>query len=743
MNIVGKNVLRADAAQKVTGTHEFAIDGKVPGMLWARIVRAPLGHARIVTADTAAARAVPGVVSVLTAADLPTPMPLYGSVIADQPLLAVGKCRYYGEPVAVVLADSDEAASLGVARTRIDYEELPAVVTVADALAADAPLVHDATTAPGSNVHKQYEYAWGDVEAAEPACHTIVENTYTFPMIHHFALEPFSVIAWPEAGGVQIKSPVQHPFLLRRVVAECLKLELSKVRVMATSIGGGFGSKGYAKYEPLAAYLAMRTGRPVKISTSLDDAFVTARRLSATVHMKTGFDRDGRILLQKVDADYLMGAYADAAPRITQKASYVSCGPYRIPNLKTVARAIYSNTTPSTAARGFGMPPLNFALETQMQMAAKSLGIDPVEIRLRNLVKRGEQLVPGDIPADGEWSEGLRRCADMIGWNDPLPPGTGRGISIGIKNPIPGSVSNALVKLHADNSLTVAVGTSEMGQGACTVLAQIASEELGIPMDRITMIMGDTAAVPFDVATAGSRSTVTMGNAVQSACKDVVRQLEEMAKELGLIAPGEKLQINGGMMSDRQNSLSFNDIFTRYFSKTQGEVVGRGLYKGEVVAGHPLGGLSDFWEVIFIAVKAKVDPATGKVSILKMINVSDIGKAINPLHCKSQEEGGAMMGLGHALMEQMIYDQKGRLRNGSPLDYRIPTTMDVPWEMDSSLVENQDGAGPFGAKGIGESGAITAGAAIAAAVSDATGVFFKDLPITSERVWAALSAEKV
>ncbi|MBK5959619.1 hypothetical protein CCR97_15600 [Rhodoplanes elegans] len=737
MDIVGKSVLRADARNKVTGAHDFAIDGQVSGMLWARLVRSPLGHASIRGIDRAAALAVPGVVAVLAGDDITGPMPLYGSVIADQPLLADGVCRYHGEPVAVVLADTDEAALAGVAKVGLDLEERQAVTSVAAALAADAPLVHQAT---GSNVHKEYNYAWGDVAAAEPECSFVVEDTYTFPMIHHFALEPFSVIAAPDNGGVMIRSPVQHPFLLRRVVADCLGMELSRIRVVATSIGGGFGSKGYAKYEPLAAYLALRLGRAVKITTTLDEAFVTARRLSATVHMKTGFAADGRILLQKVEADYLMGAYADAGPRITQKAAYVSCGPYRIPNLKTVARALYSNTTPSTAARGFGMPPLNFALETQMQIAAKRLGIDPVEIRLRNLVRKGETLVPGDIPADGEWSEGLKRCADMIGWNDPLPAGTGRGISIGIKNPIPGSVSNAVVKLHPDNSLTVAVGTSEMGQGACTVLAQIASEELGIPMERITMIMGDTAATPFDVATAGSRSTVTMGRAVQSACKDVISQVEAMGRELGLLDADEPLAVRRGVVSDGRNSLSLNDIFTRYFSKTQGEVVGRGIYRGQVVAGHPLGGLSDFWEVIFIAVKAKVDPATGRVSILKMINVSDIGKAINPLHCKSQEEGGAMMGLGHALMEQMLYDERGRLRNGSPLDYRIPTTMDIPWEMDSSLVENQDGAGPFGAKGIGESGAITAAAAIAAAVGDATGVVFKELPITSERVWAALSA---
>jgi CO/xanthine dehydrogenase Mo-binding subunit len=736
VDFVGKNVLRDDAFNKVTGRHEFAIESKMPGMLWVRLFRSPSAHARIKTVDASEALKIPGVVAVLSAADLPKPMPVYGSEIRDQPLLADGECKYHGEPVAVVLAEDDDAALAGVSAVRLDYQELPSVVSVAQALAPDAPLVHASLL---SNVCKDYVYKWGDVDKASGECFRIYEDSYAFPMIHHFALEPFSVIAHPDNGGVTIRAPIQHPFLLRRVVSECLNLELSRIRVVASSIGGGFGGKGYAKYEPLAAYLALRMGRPVKITTSLDEGFFTARRLAATIRMKTGFDCDGKIIVQDVTSDYLMGAYADAAPRIAQKAGFLACGPYRIPNLRNVVQALYSNTIPATAMRGFGMPPLNFALETQMQLAAKDFGMDPVEIRLRNLVAKGEVLIPGDTPADGEWSEGLRKCAELIAWDDPRGKNEGRGISIGIKNPIPASVSNAVVKYHADDSLTIAAGTSEMGQGARTVFAQIAAEELGVPMDRIRVIMGDTGAAGFDSATAGSRSTVTMGNAIVAACKDLSSQLEQMAKEVGLIDPNEKAEIKGGMVSDRQNNLSFSEIFTRYYSKAAGEVIGTGTYRGQKAASHPLGGMTDFWEIIFIAVKVKVDPSTGKVRVTKMANVSDIGKAINPLHCKSQEEGGAMQGMGAALMEQMIYDSEGHLKNGGPLDYRIPTIMDAPPDMDSALIENQDGAGPYGAKGIGESGCITAGSAVANAIADATGHTFKALPITSEHVWAAVS----
>jgi CO/xanthine dehydrogenase Mo-binding subunit len=746
VEFVGKSVLRADAYSKVTGSLEYAIDGKMPGMLFARLLRSSSVHARIIRIDAAEARQLPGVVSIFTADDLPKPMPTFGPVIADQPLLADGESKYHGEPVAVVLAEDDEAARAALGKIKVEYQDLPAVCTVEDAIRADAPLVHAGGKGHtgqvcATNIYGESEYKWGDVAKAESECRHVFENVYKFPMIHHLPLEPFSVISYPENDGVVIKSPVQHPFILRRVVGACLGLELSKVRVVPTDIGGGFGAKGYAKLEPLASYLALRMRRPVKITLSVDEGFFTARRLSASVRIKTGFDDQGKIMFQDVTADYLMGAYADAAPRIAAKAGFLGCGPYRTPNLRTISRAIYSNTVPSTAARGFGMPQLVFAIESQMQVASRHLGIDPVEIRLRNLTAKGEELVPGDTPVDGNWSEGLLKAAEMIGWGNPKAADVGRGIGIGIKNPIPAAVSNAIVKLHPDNSVTVAVGTTEMGQGARTTFAQIAAEVLGVPFERIKVVMGDTAAVPFDLATAGSRSTVSTGNAVVAACNDLLNQLRDMAHELDLIDGSEEVKVSGGMVRGCRNTVSYPELMQKYLGPTQGEVIGRGSFKGKKAPGHPLGGLTDFWEIIFTAVEVKVNPATGKVRVTKMVNVSDIGKAVNPLQAKSQEEGGSVMGLGHALLEQMIYDSSGRLKNGSPLDYRIPTTMDVPSSMESFLVENQDGPGPFGAKGVGESGAIGVAAAIAAAVADATGIIFRELPITSEKVWNSLKAQ--
>jgi CO/xanthine dehydrogenase Mo-binding subunit len=558
-------------------------------------------------------------------------------------------------------------------------------------------------------------------------------------MIHHHALEPLSCIAYPMDGGVAIKSPIQSPFILQRVVASCLGLELSAVRVIASDIGGGFGGRGYPKLEPLAAYSAMRTGRPVKLSASLDDGFFTVRRLAATVSIQTGFDLEGRIVFQDVKADFLMGAYADACTRIVQKAGFLGCGLYRTPNARIVSRAIYSNTVVSTACRGFGMPQLVWAIESQMNAASRLLKIDPLEIRLRNLPARGEVFVPGDTPADGDWREGLKKAAAMVGWGDPKKSNVGRGIAIGVKTPIPASVSNAVAKLCADGSVTVAVGTTEMGQGARTVFAQIAAEVLRIPVEQIKVIMGDTTVAPFDLATAGSRSTVTMGTAVMAACEDLLIQLGAIARELGVIDREEDAEFANATIRGHQGPISYGELLKQYLGTLQGEIVGRGMFQGEKDSSHPLGGLSDFWEVVFTSAEVEVDRATGKVAVRKLVNVSEVGLAINPLQARAQEEGGLIMGLGHTLMEELVYDESGKLLNAGPLDYRIPTAMDIPI-IETHLMENRDGPGPFGAKGIGEGPVIAVAPAIADAVYDAVGVVIYDLPLTPERVWSALNA---
>jgi len=741
---VGKSIRRADAVKKVTGALEYTIDSNMAGMLHGKLLRSAFARARIISIDMAGAQQMPGVVAVLTASELPQPVPRFGPVIADQPLLASGETKYHGEPVAIVLANDEDTAAAAIRQIRVEYEELPAVCTVADALRPDAPLLH-----PGgkrhdgricdSNVCGEFEFKWGDVDKAKRECARIIDEVYSFPMIHHHALEPLSCIAYPVDSGVTIKSPIQSPFILQRVVASCLGLELSAVRVIPSDIGGGFGGRGYPKLEPLAAYSAMRTGRPVKISTSLDDGFFTVRRLAATVRMQTGFDLEGRIVFQDVKADFLMGAYADACTRIVQKAGFLGCGLYRTPNARIVSRAIYSNTVVSTACRGFGMPQLVWAIESQMNAASRLLKIDPLEIRLRNLPARGEVFVPGDTPADGDWREGLKKAAAMVGWGDPKKSNVGRGIAIGVKTPIPASVSNAVAKLCADGSVTVAVGTTEMGQGARTVFAQIAAEILRIPVEQIKVIMGDTTVAPFDLATAGSRSTVTMGSAVMAACEDLLIQLGAIARELGVIDREEDAEFANATIRGHQGPISYGELLKQYLGTLQGEIVGRGMFQGEKDSSHPLGGLSDFWEVVFTSAEVEVDRATGKVAVRKLVNVSEVGLAINPLQARAQEEGGLIMGLGHTLMEELVYDESGKLLNAGPLDYRIPTAMDIPI-IETHLMENRDGPGPFGAKGIGEGPVIAVAPAIADAVYDAVGVVIKDLPLTPERVWSALNA---
>ena len=714
---VGKSIQRADVVKKVTGALEYTIDSNMAGMLHGKLLRSACARARIIRIDTSGTRQMPGVVAVVTATELPQPVPLFGPVIADQPLLASGETKYHGEPVAIVLANDEDTAAEAVRQIRVEYEELPAVCTVADALKPGAPLLH-----PGgkrqdgricdSNVGGEFEFKWGDVDKAKQECARMIDEVYSFPMVHHHALEPLSCIAYPAGNGVAIKSPIQSPFILQRVVAACLGLDLSAVRVIASDIGGGFGGRGYPKLEPLAAYLAMRTGRPVKISTSLDDGFFTVRRLAANVRMQSGFDCEGRIVFQDVNADFLMGAYADASTRIAQKAGFLGCGLYRTPNARIVARAIYSNTVVSTACRGFGMPQLVWAIESQMNAAGRLLKIDPLEIRLRNLPARGEVFVPGDIPADGDWREGLKQAASMVGWGNPKPSNVGRGIAIGVKNPIQASVSNAVAKLHSDGSVTVAVGTTEMGQGARTTFAQIAAEILRIRPEQIKVLMGDTAVAPFDLATAGSRSTVTMGNAVVAACEDLLTQLGAIARELGVIDGEEAVEFANATIRGRQGPISYGELLKQYLGPFQGEIVGRGMFRGKKDPRHPLGGLSDFWEVVFTSAEVEVDRATGKVAVRKLVNVSEVGLAINPLQAEAQEEGSLIMGLGHTLMEEMVYDESGKLLNAGPLDYRIPTTMDIP-VIETHLMENRDGPGPFGAKGIGEGPVIAVAPAIA------------------------------
>ena len=738
---IGRSHERVGGRDRVTGAQHFIADIHLDHVLHVKLVHLPIAHARIVSIDATAAMAVEGVRIVFTAADLPQPVPRYGPAFADRPVLAVGETKFFGEPVAAVAAETEDAAEEAARLVRVEYEALPAVITVTQALDPSLPLVQDPSLRPthplkDTNRFQEWTFGWGDVASAK--ADLIIEHDYEFPMVTHFAIEPHVFMAAPDENGVTIWSPIQHPFVLQRVVAASLNWPLSKVRIIAPDSGGGFGGKGWPKFEPLVAYLALRLGRPVRLVLTLEETFQQVRRTSATVRARTGFTRDGLIAFQDLETNFLLGAYADIGVRVVSKASYAACGPYKTPNARVLARALLSHTTPTTAFRGFGTPQASWAVESQMTEAARLLGIDQDEIRLRNVPAKGEAFIPNDTPSDGDWRQAIQRAAQALDWGTPLGPNRGRGISLGLKSSSTASASLAIVRLHYDGSVSVLSGTSDMGQGARTVLSQIAARELGIELDRVAIVMGDTAVVPYDSSTSASRSTVFMGNAVIKACADVKAKLRGLAAKAFRVAEDE-VEVIPGLVRIPGKEVTYLDTLKAAYGPPRGEVIGIGEERGGGYRPeHPLGGSPEFWEFMCTAAEVRVDPEVGMVEITRLVLASDIGKALNPLQVEAQDEGAAVMGLGHSLMEHLILDEQGRILNLGALDYRIPTTQDVPLELQSILIENQDGPGPYGAKGAGEGGILAIAAAVGAAINQAAGTEIRELPLTPERIWKAI-----
>jgi len=739
---IGASPTRVGGHGRVTGLQQYVADIRLQDVLQVKLVTLDCARARIISIDTSAAEQVPGVHLVMTAADLPQPVPRFGPQFVDRPVLAVGETKYHGEPVAAVAADTKDAAEEAARLVRVEHEELPAIFSVAAALDPDAVLVQDPAIRPNdplarTNVLREHRFGWGDVEAAAASADLVVEGSYVFPMVTHFAIEPHGFMAAPDGDGIAVWSSIQHPNWLQKILAKLLDLPLAKVRVFAPDPGGGFGGKQHTKFEPLVAFMALETGRPCRLILTLEETFQAVRRVSTEVHVRTGFRTDGTLVFRDVEANYLIGAYADIADRTVSKGSYASCGPYRIPAARILARSILSHTPPSTAFRGFGNPQPIWAVESNMDDAARALGIDPLELRLRNLPRKGEAFIPYDTPADGDWEQTVRRAAELIGWGTPLPPGRGRGLAVGMKSGPTTGLSYSTVRLLADGSVVVYAGTSDMGQGARTVFAQIAAEELGAPHDWVTVVMGDTAVVPYDQQTSASRSTVLMGNAVLRACRDVQAQLRAMAARLHGVDESE-IVVERGVVRLPDRVLPIIDVLKPGLGRLGGELIGNGEMRKDAEPDHPLGGSAAFFEFNCTAIEAEVDEATGDVTLLRHATVSDVGRAINPLQVRAQDEGAAIQGLGHTLMEHYIFDESGRIRNLGAIDYRIPTSMDLPLELLSETVENDDGPGPYGSKGMSEGALLCVAPAVAAAVRDATGAVIRDLPLTPERVWRAL-----
>ncbi len=678
---------RQDAWQKVTGRARFTGDLRVPGMLCGKLVRSTVPHARIVGVDTARALAIPGVVCVLLPDDV-AGLGLYGHAVKDRPVLAQGVARYIGDPVAAVAAETPEAAQEAAEAIEIRYEPLPAALNIDEALREGAPSIH----AKG-NYCVDLRIKDGDLAQGWAKAVHVREDVFQFPSTYQYAMEPHTMLAYWRGRRLTVWSTAQHPFQVQRELAEMFALPLSQVRVAVPFIGGGFGSKSYTKYEPVAAALARKAGRPVRMEFSVEEAILTNRRHDARIWAKTGVDADGRIVAREAKVWLDTGGYADNGPRVANSAIAQLVGCYEVPAFDVEAIAVYTNKSPAGSFRSIGKPQTVWALETQLNRIARDIGLDPVELRRRNLAPRGTVLRPGELPLSVDLRGDLDTLADEGGYG-PLS-----GIACATAGAGASPVSVAMVRLHPDGSATVQAASSELGQGAKTVFASIASRELDIAPELIAVVSSDTDLALYDRSTGASRSTTVMGRAVQAACRDARRQV-------------------GGL-------------------KTAQEVIGVGYsgpHEGVRVSGKPV-----LWETGMALAEADADPETGVVTVRRYVSVADLGKAIQPELCEGQEWGSATHALGHTLFESLEW-RDGQLINGSLVDYRVPTFEDMLEDFTSVLVENEDGPGPYGSTGVGEGGVPPFAAAVAGALERRYGVTFSELPLTPERVWRTLES---
>jgi CO/xanthine dehydrogenase Mo-binding subunit len=769
MSAVGQSVERADGRLKLAGQAEFTGDIRPDGMLYGAVLHSPVGHARIKSVQTAAAEKADGVVAILTAADLSDLDPYYGHALRDRPIVALGKVRFVGEPVAVVAAESQAAADAAVARIDVEYEELPVAASLDQALADGAPLVHEKRARPGSahglgelpdadgNVCYSYSFSRGDVGAAFAEAAVVVEGEYSFPAVYQYSMETHTTIAHWHGGELTLWSSCQHPFLVRQEIAALFGLPLDQVQVIVPFLGGGFGSKSYTKMEPLTAAIARKAGRPVRILNGVHESMITTRRHNMTCRMRTAAAADGSLLGRSTEAWLDTGAYADNGPRVTATAGDAAPGPYRWRAVEVAAHCVYTNTGPAGSYRAFGATHLQWIGESQLDEVARRLSMDRLEIRRRNLLRPGEEVRPGGKPLDADLVGDVEKAAAAVGWSagaadsprrsagsrDVIAAGRyrrGRGVSVGLLAAGAHPVSMATVRMGPDGSVTVLVGTTELGQGARTVMAQIAAGVLGSPMSQVVMRGTDTRYTPYDRSTGASRSTTVAGLAVQRAAQNVLDALLETAAAR-LEAPPSLLRTAQGRIEDEGGrSMTHAELVRARFGFDGGELIGHGRVQPEGGTGSYAEG-PVFWEVCVAGAEIEVDLETGVVTVLRTSTVADVGKAINPQLVARQDEGATLQGLGNALFEEMTFAPDGMLLNDTLLGYRVPAFRDVPASMKCSIVENGDGPGPFGAKGCGEGALAAVPAAIVNALADA-GVPMNSLPLTPERVWRRIQELK-
>lgn len=780
--VVGKRIPRVDANVKATGQAEFAVDVVLPRMLHGKILRSPYPHARILSIDTSRAETMPGVKAVITGKDtgvvrfsfLDTPR-----YPADQSPLAIDKVRFIGEEVVAVAAVTEEIAEEALRLIRVEYEELPAVFHPEEAIKDGAPRIHDkiipnTTTAwedfgvvrearpydAVNNISNQVLITIGDIEQGFRKSDYIREDRFEIPSTAHVALEPHVAVAsFDSSGKLDVWLSHMGYEHKRFWLAKTLGLPTSKVRVHKAYVGGAFGGKiSLFPYEFLAAYLSRRAGQPVKIVLSRNEVLstcYTSRRF--IVNVKTGVKKDGTIMAQHVKIIDDVGAYRYSSPTALYLGHVFRHAIYNIPHVKHEGIGVYTNKLPTGPKRGHGSQQMSFAVESQLDIIAKEIRIDPVELRLKNLRKKGDVLPNGDKLESYGLPEAIRQVAQSSGWKKKEGNQSNRGMGIGVASMFSGAHnypfgSAAIVKLNPDGRFTVFTGQTEFGQGADTAMAQIAAEELGLTVSDIVVVSGDSELCPYDIGNWLSAGVYVSGQAVRKAAADAKQQLFAYAAE-ALHTKVDELAIGEGCIhvkTQPDRAVTFADLY-KYGIQIKGgdPIIGKGYtkavpdvvfwggsFKGTATPSKGSGRFTDAYGFAAAVAEVEVDKETGKVKVIRITVADDCGTDINPLNVKGQLESQVVMAVGDALFEEVII-QQGRVINPSLADYKIPTVLDVP-KLTTISVQDYEPKGPFGAKEVGETARAATIVAVANAVSNAIGARIYSLPITPEKILAVL-----
>lgn len=750
---IGKRLPRVDAVVKATGEAKYAGDLSLPGMLYGKMLRSPYPHARIRHIDTDKAESLSGVHAVVTGKDTAGFKAGGISAQGDEPYLALDKVRFIGDAVAAVAAIDEETAAEALDLIRVEYEELPAVLDPLAAMNEDAPLIH--AHAPG-NISFKTDLSYGDVDEAFGNCDYVREDRFETAPIRHGFLEPHAALAvWDHSGQVSFWGSKQSPYFTYRNLAKALKIPLSKVRVIQPYIGGGFGGKNEMfNVDFSAALLSRKAGKPVRIVVSQQEVLFAYRQRHPTViNLKTGLKKDGTILALEAHIIADGGAYLSIGALSLYLMCSFFCMPYRLPNMRAKGYRVYTNTQPSCAMRGHGVPQSRFAAEVQLDIAAKEMGLDPVDLRLKNALKPGEETPNGfKITSCGleESIVGAGRIIDK--WRKQRPEDAGRkkrGIGIGCYGYVSGprmaghNTAGAVIKVHEDGGISLSTGSTDVGQGSDTVLSQIAAEVLGVRLEDIRYSMVDSEKTPVDPGTFGSRVTFVTGNAVRIAAEDARGQLAEVAADAleanprDIVFKDRKVYVAGS--PDR--SVPFSKLVKiAQYSGTGKTILGRGYWAPEGIEvpnfETGMGNMSAAYSFGAQVAEVEVDTETGFTKVTRMAMVHDCGQPLNEMLMEGQLEGSAIGGIGHTLTEEIVR-QEGQTMNPSFLEYRMPTTLDA-CELEIRHTDTYDEMGPFGAKETGEGIQVAVVPAIVSGIYDATGIAFKRIPVTPDMVMDAL-----